>query len=89
MTKWWRTVAAAGTGLRSATEAPSRRSYFTIQAIPREVAGNRVFTRDRAHGRIPAVIFSQNYVQTNPSNPTSIAATTSVSRKCLLTTERK
>ncbi|XP_019195370.1 PREDICTED: uncharacterized protein LOC109189090 [Ipomoea nil] len=89
MTKWWRTVAAAGTGLRSATEAPSRRSYFTIQAIPREVTGNRVSAKDRAQGRIPAVVFSQNYVQTNPSDPTSIAATASVSRKRLLTTERK
>lgn len=89
MSKWWRAVAAAGTGIRSATEAPSRRSYFTIQAIPREVTGNRISARDRAQGRIPAVVFSQNYVQTKPSDPTSIAATTAVSRKRLLTTERK
>lgn len=70
-------------------EVTSRRSYFTIQAIPREVSGRRVSSRDRAQGRIPAVVFSQNYVQSKPEDPTSIVASSSVSRKFLLTTERK
>ncbi|RAL40772.1 hypothetical protein DM860_008470 [Cuscuta australis] len=89
MSKWWRSVAAAGHGLRNATEAASRRSYFTIQAIPREATGSGVSARDRAQGRIPAVVFSQNYVLTNPSDTKSIAAAAAVSRKRLLTTERK
>ncbi|CAH9145491.1 unnamed protein product [Cuscuta epithymum] len=89
MSKWWRSVAVAGHGLRNATGVPSRRSYFTIQAIPREVTGSGVSARDRAQGRIPAIVFSQSYFQSNPNDPKSIAATTSVSRKRLLTTERK
>ncbi|KAB2626456.1 hypothetical protein D8674_020074 [Pyrus ussuriensis x Pyrus communis] len=56
--------------------------YHTIQAIPREVTGNRVSVKDRAQGRIPAVVFSQ---QLNPSS----AAARPVARKQLLTTERK
>ncbi|KAM1063056.1 hypothetical protein EV1_027040 [Malus domestica] len=56
--------------------------YHTIQAIPREVTGNRVSVKDRAQGRIPAVVFSQ---QLNPSS----AAARPVARKHLLTTERK
>ncbi|KAH0698302.1 hypothetical protein KY290_015380 [Solanum tuberosum] len=88
MSKWWRAVATTAGGLRS-TEVTSRRSYFTIQAIPREVSGRRVSSRDRAQGRIPAVVFSQNYVQSKPEDPTSIVASSSVSRKFLLTTERK
>ncbi|KAL3346515.1 hypothetical protein AABB24_025118 [Solanum stoloniferum] len=87
MSKWWRAVATAG-GLRS-TEVTSRRSYFTIQAIPREVSGRRVSSRDRAQGRIPAVVFSQTYVQSKHEDPTSIVASSSVYRKFLLTTERK
>lgn len=81
-------MATTAGGLRS-TEVTSRRTYFTIQAIPREVSGRRVSSRDRAQGRIPAVVFSQNYVQSKPDDPTSIVAASSVSRKFLLTTERK
>lgn len=88
MSKWWRAVATTAGGLRS-TEVTSRRSYFTIQAIPREASGSRVSSRDRAQGRIPAVVFSQNYVQSKPNDPNSIVAAGSVSRKFLLTTERK
>ncbi|KAI3760914.1 hypothetical protein L1987_51316 [Smallanthus sonchifolius] len=82
MSKWWRTAVA---GLRKTTDAS--RSYHTIQAIPREITGNRVSIKDRAQGRIPAVVFAQP----NPSidgggggSPVS-----SVARKHLLTTERK
>ncbi|KAK4346518.1 hypothetical protein RND71_032857 [Anisodus tanguticus] len=88
MSRWWRAVATTAGGQRSA-EATNRRSYFTIQAIPREVTGSRVSSRDRAQGRIPAIVFSQKYVQSKPNDPTSIIASSSVSRKFLLTTERK
>lgn len=86
MSKWWR--AAAGS-LKLAVERPETRSYHTIQAIPREVTGDRISSRDRAQGRIPAVIFSQSYVQTKSDDPTSIAALSAVSRKRIVTTERK
>ncbi|XP_009780489.1 uncharacterized protein LOC107829680 [Nicotiana tabacum] len=88
MSKWWRAVATTA-GARRAAEETNRRSYFTIQAIPREVTGNRVSSRDRAQGRIPAIVFAQNYVQSKPNDPTSIVAASSVSRKFLLTTEKK
>ncbi|KAJ8567231.1 hypothetical protein K7X08_019439 [Anisodus acutangulus] len=81
MSRWWRAVPTTAGG--------QRRSYFTIQAIPREVTGARVSSRDRAQGRIPAIVFSQNYVQSKTNDPTSIVASSSVSRKFLLTTERK
>lgn len=80
---------ATTAGGQRLSESTSRRSYFTIQAIPREVSGSRVSSRDRAQGRIPAVVFSQNFVQSKPNDPTSIVAASSVSRKFLLTTERK
>ncbi|GFP99834.1 50S ribosomal protein l25 [Phtheirospermum japonicum] len=86
MSKWWR--ASAGV-LKSSAETPSRRSYHTIQAVPREISGHRIAVRERALGRVPAVVFSQSYVHKNPNDPTSIAASTSVSQKLLLTTERK
>ncbi|KAK6152715.1 hypothetical protein DH2020_012354 [Rehmannia glutinosa] len=86
MSRWWR--AAAGV-LKTAAETPVRRSYHTIQAVPREISGHRIAVRERAQGRIPAVVFSQSYVQTDPNDPTSVAASSSVSRKQLLTTERK
>ncbi|XP_071711573.1 uncharacterized protein [Rutidosis leptorrhynchoides] len=81
MTKWWRTAVV---GLRNTTAKSN--SYHTIQAIPREITGNRVSVKDRAQGRIPAVVFAQ-------PNP-SIAGdgggpVRSVSRKHLLTTERR
>ncbi|KAA8531738.1 hypothetical protein F0562_006545 [Nyssa sinensis] len=79
MSNWWRATAG---GLRRAAEA--RRSYHTIQAIPREVTGSRVSASDRAQGRIPAVVLAQNH---HPSDGGSPAR--SVSRKYLLTTEKK
>lgn len=71
----WRSC--AGDGLRRAA-----RCYHTIQAIPRELKGNRVSARDRAQGRIPAVVFTQSYLQST-STPRPL------SRKHLLTTEKK
>lgn len=71
----WRSC--AGEGLRRAA-----RCYHTIQAIPRELKGNRVSARDRAQGRIPAVVFTQSYLQST-STPRQL------SRKHLLTTEKK
>lgn len=70
--QWWR---IAGDGLKWV--ANNYRKYHTIQAIPREVSGPRISARDRAQGRIPAVVFS----------PSSADAATS--EKQLLTTERK
>ncbi|KAL2240315.1 UNVERIFIED_CONTAM: 50S ribosomal protein L25 [Sesamum indicum] len=86
MSKWCR--AAAGV-LKATAETQSRRSYHTIQAVPRESSGHRISVRDRAQGRIPAVVFSQSYVQRDPNDPTSVVASSLVSRKLLLTTERK
>ncbi|CAI9110118.1 OLC1v1010095C1 [Oldenlandia corymbosa var. corymbosa] len=86
MSKWWR---AAGGGLRRAIEDPKLRSYHTIQAIPREYTGHRVSVRDRGQGRIPTIVFSQNYVEKKPGDPNSIAAEPSVSRKLFLTTEKR
>ncbi|KAM1529442.1 hypothetical protein ACFX1Z_018652 [Malus domestica] len=89
MANRWR---AAGSNIRAVLQNPSSgpqppfssfaAMYHTIQAIPREVTGNRVSVKDRAQGRIPAVVFSQQL------NPTSAAARP-MSRKHLLTTERK
>ncbi|EOX91329.1 hypothetical protein QUC31_003065 [Theobroma cacao] len=77
MSKLWR-------GLKTVVQTPTGNShhYHTIQAIPRECTGNRVSTRDRAQGRIPAVVFSQGLLEKSPANR-------SPSRKQLLTTERK
>ncbi|CAA0814339.1 Ribosomal protein L25/Gln-tRNA synthetase-anti-codon-binding domain [Striga hermonthica] len=86
MLKWWR---AANGARKSSAVTPTRHNYHTIQAVPREISGHRVAVLERAHGRIPAVVFSQSYVQRNPNDPTSIVATTSVSQKLLLSTERK
>ncbi|XP_057487897.1 uncharacterized protein LOC130773944 [Actinidia eriantha] len=83
MSNWRRTAAAAG--LRRAAAAAVR-SYHTIQAVPREWKGSRVSARDRAQGRIPAVVFCQE----NPSDGQAAAASARpVARKHLLTTERK
>ncbi|XP_008241535.1 PREDICTED: 50S ribosomal protein L25 [Prunus mume] len=89
MANRWR---SAGGNLRAVLQHPSSRQqapfqsfsalYHTIQAIPRECTGNRVSVKDRAQGRIPAVVFSQ---ELNPSTTT----VRSVSKKHLLTTERK
>lgn len=67
--QWWRT---AGNRLRRVAE--NYRKYHTIQAIPREVSGSRISARDRAQGRIPAVVFSPSAAD---------------STKQLLTTEHK
>ncbi|KAK9165276.1 hypothetical protein Scep_000467 [Stephania cephalantha] len=73
-------IRVAAAEIRSAATAPSSSaSYHTIQAIPREHCGPRVASKDRAQGRIPAVVFSRD--DRDPSKP--------VSRKHLLTTERK
>ncbi|ONH96568.1 hypothetical protein PRUPE_7G137800 [Prunus persica] len=89
MANRWR---SAGGNLRAVLQNPSSRQqapfqsfsalYHTIQAIPRECTGNRVSVKDRAQGRIPAVVFSQ---ELNPSTTT----VRSVSKKHLLTAERK
>ncbi|KAL7135547.1 hypothetical protein ABFS83_11G104900 [Erythranthe nasuta] len=86
MSKRWRAAAAL---IRTAAETPLRRSYHTIQAVPREISGHRISVRDRAQGRIPTVVFSQSYVQSDSKDPSSVAASALVSRKVLLTTERK
>ncbi|KAL9267525.1 Large ribosomal subunit protein bL25-like protein [Drosera capensis] len=80
MLRRWRNAAAA---LIAASK-----SYHTIQAIPRESTGPRVAARERAQGRIPAVVFAQPQLQINPSGKND-AVTRWVSRKRLLTTERK
>ncbi|GMH24609.1 hypothetical protein Nepgr_026452 [Nepenthes gracilis] len=80
MLPWWRT---AGERLRSAVA--NSRPFHTIQAIPREVTGSRVAARERAQGRIPAVVFTQQFT---PAGPEGVA-TRSISRKHLLTIERK
>lgn len=75
-------------GLRNTTAKSN--SYHTIQAIPREITGNRVSVKDRAQGRIPAVVFAQPNASIadggggGDGNPVR-----SVSRKHLLTTERR
>ncbi|CAN1814729.1 hypothetical protein LINPERHAP1_LOCUS27211 [Linum perenne] len=83
MAKYWR-------GLKTAAKFPPPPSYLysqstlyhTIQAIPREATGSRVADRDRAQGRIPAVVFSQSILDKNPNSR-------SPSRKRLVTTEKK
>lgn len=89
MAKWWR---SAGTNLRwavlSGTKSESfpfssfQAAYHTIQAVPRECSGRKISSKDRAQGRIPAVVFSQQLLEKNPVHG-------SPSRKHLLTTERK
>ncbi|XP_015890040.2 uncharacterized protein LOC107424700 isoform X2 [Ziziphus jujuba] len=92
MAKWWRSGAH---GLKTVVENPGLQSwawpprllsratlYHTIQAIPRECCGSGVSVKDRAQGRIPAVVFSQSLLDKNPSNR-------SASKKHLVTTERK
>lgn len=72
-------------GLKTVRQTPAASSshhYHTIQAIPRECTGSRISSRDRAQGRIPAVVFTQSLLEKNPTNHPP-------SRKQLLTTERK
>ncbi|CAL5326274.1 unnamed protein product [Camellia sinensis] len=79
MSKWW---GAAGS-LRRTVEA-TRRSYHTIQAIPREYTGRKVSATDRLQGRIPAVVLAQDN-----GGHTTTTTSRSASRKQLVTTERK
>ncbi|GAB4848949.1 hypothetical protein Ancab_003763 [Ancistrocladus abbreviatus] len=80
MVQWWRT---AGEWLKRM--AVISRTYHTIQAIPREVTGSRVAARERVQGRIPAIVFSQHFTPASADG----GFTRSVSRKHILTTERK
>ncbi|XP_022155486.1 uncharacterized protein LOC111022615 isoform X2 [Momordica charantia] len=90
MAKWWRSaginprLAALSRATSEPFSSPSFRAalYHTIQAIPRECSGSRISNRDRAQGRIPAVVFSQQLLEKNSVHGSS-------SRKHLLTTERK
>lgn len=78
MAQWWR---AAGAQLKRAAEmAPTTavsRRYHTIQAVPREVTGRGVASRERAQGRIPAVVLADH------------GSDGAASRKRLVTAERK
>jgi large subunit ribosomal protein L25 len=83
MSKLWNTAAG---GLRIAAER--WRSYHTIQAIPREITGNRISSKDRQQGRIPAVVLTQNFVKSNTSDGKTVTKC-EISRKHLITTEKK
>ncbi|KAK2657414.1 hypothetical protein Ddye_010466 [Dipteronia dyeriana] len=82
MSRWCRSLKTVVQNPNSPFSKTSSSSYHTIQAIPRECTGSRIASRDRAQGRIPAVVFSQNLLEKNPQNR-------SPARKQLLTTERK
>ncbi|XP_039139489.1 50S ribosomal protein L25 [Dioscorea cayenensis subsp. rotundata] len=63
MASWWRGGGSSGGRmLRGAAAAAWRRvaaaGYYTIQAVPRERTGCRAAARERADGRIPAVVLS-------------------------------
>ncbi|KAK9713494.1 hypothetical protein RND81_06G030900 [Saponaria officinalis] len=75
MNHWWRTTAN-----KVAYTAAMSRNYHTIKAIPRELSGPRISARDRAQGRITAVVFTP---------PSSAVGLSEVSRKVMLTTESK
>ncbi len=87
MARWWR---SATNNLRTVVvwsqppPSSSSAGYHTIQAIPREISGSRVSSKDRAQGRIPAVVLSQHLIQKGTPNTSQ-----SMSRKHLVTTERK
>lgn len=93
MAKWWRfatsNLRAVVSNHPSPSAQPSSRSasYHTIQAIPRECSGGRVSAKDRAQGRIPAVVLSQQLLRPNDEPPMSSAGT--LSSKRLVTIERK
>ncbi|XP_075652722.1 uncharacterized protein LOC142623210 [Castanea sativa] len=85
MARWWRSATnnlRAAVSSHSSSQASSA-GYHTIQAIPRDCVGNRVSSRDRAQGRIPAVVISQHLLQKDSTAPRSM------SRKHLVTTEWK
>uniref|UniRef100_A0A7N0T9L5 Large ribosomal subunit protein bL25 beta domain-containing protein n=1 Tax=Kalanchoe fedtschenkoi TaxID=63787 RepID=A0A7N0T9L5_KALFE len=84
MAQWWRASGAGvRAGLRNRSQTSSSSAFHTIQAIPREYSGSRVSARERAQGRIPAVVFSESF------SAGSDGVIRSVSRKRLLTTEKK
>ncbi|KAL8124849.1 uncharacterized protein LOC141719045 [Apium graveolens] len=72
ISQWHR---AAGDALKRSLQ--TSRSYHTIEAIPREFTGKRLAVKERAQGRIPAVVLALNDVVGN-----------ALSRKHLLTTEK-
>ena len=73
MISLWRR--AAGDALKRA--AHTSRSYHTIEAIPREFTGKRLAVKERAQGRIPAVVLALDDAVGN-----------ALSRKYLITTEK-
>ncbi|KAL9241553.1 hypothetical protein vseg_015655 [Gypsophila vaccaria] len=78
----WRTTATRAAHTAAYTAATPR-TFHTIQAVPREVSGPRISARDRAQGRIPAVVF------TPPSSAAVGPSSSEVSRKLMLTAESK
>ena len=89
MSRWWSgeagrlRTAVLNTRSSSLTSSPPAAAYHTIQAIPRECTGSKISARDRAQGRIPAVVFAQQIFTGGKIDGRS------VSRKHILTTERK
>lgn len=81
MSRWCRNLRTVAHNYKSPFSKTAS-SYHTIQAIPRECTGSGVAERDRAQGRIPAVVFAQNLLDKDPNRR-------SLSRKQILTTERK
>lgn len=73
MISQWRR--AAGEALKRSLQIS--RTYHTIEAIPREFTGKRLAAKERAQGRIPAVVLELNDVVGN-----------ALSRKHLITTEK-
>ncbi|KAL0911192.1 hypothetical protein M5K25_019314 [Dendrobium thyrsiflorum] len=77
MVRWWR----GGGGLLRRAAAPLWRrnvvgGYHTIEAVPREYTGSRISAKERAAGRIPAVVIAPG------------EGGTPVSRKQLLTFDK-
>ncbi|KAF5174960.1 Ribosomal protein L25/Gln-tRNA synthetase, anti-codon-binding domain-containing protein [Thalictrum thalictroides] len=68
MSRWWNAVVGGGgggNGMKRAFSLYTRSSsYHTLQAIPREYTGSRLAAKDRAQGRIPAVVFFQQQNET-------------------------
>ncbi|XP_077233544.1 ribosomal protein L25/Gln-tRNA synthetase, anti-codon-binding domain-containing protein [Tasmannia lanceolata] len=78
MLKWSRE------SLRAAVKRSSCH-YHTIQAVPREFTGSRLAARERAQGRIPAIVFTQGEEEEDNKGH----GTRPISRKHIITTERK
>ncbi|XP_042494469.1 50S ribosomal protein L25 isoform X2 [Macadamia integrifolia] len=99
MARWWNAAAGelsravALSKPRASSSSSATISYHTIQAIPRDYTGSKIAARDRAQGRIPAVIFAQQFQELDPNESTisgdGSRISTTVSRKHLITTERK